>query len=210
MQPVRAPLPELDLGRKATISAPVRRARWSIAIALAHVLHGRFQHFPRGHRLALRARPGREPRAERAALVIGVRVGSTHALDRAVDANLTLEGRPQEHEAGRAFRLELPGLAAAVIRIEDEAAAFDAFQQHHPCTWLACGADGGERHRVDERQFRTQRILEPTLELPHRIAIHLGFREPGSHVFLPQIRDVHGGILRCETQRPREIRPFSL
>src|SRR5690349_17616525 len=210
VESVRAPLPELDVGWQDAISAPLRRTWRAVAIALFCLLHGALQHLAGGYGLALRARPRGEARAERTALVIGVGVGNADALDRAVDTDLALEGRPEKHQAGGALRFQLARLAARVVRIEDEAVAFDAFKQHHPRARLAVGADGGERHGVDQRQIRTQRILEPTLELPHRIAIHIGFREAGAHVFLAQIGDVHGGILRCEMRRPREIRSFSI
>ena len=109
-----------------------------------------------------------------------------------------------------AARFELARLAALVIRIEDEAAALDAFQEHHPGAGCTIGAHGGERHRVGQRQPRAQGIVEPALELPQRIALGSSFREAGAHVFLAQIGDVHTRILRCEIQRPREIAAFSL
>jgi hypothetical protein len=107
-------------------------------------------------------------------------------------------------------RCELARLAAAVIRIEDEAAALYAFQEHHPGAGRAVDGHGGECHRIGQGQLRTHRILQPALELVQRIAIGVSFREAGAHVFLAQIGDVHNRILRREIQRPREIRSFSL
>ena len=148
--------------------------------------------------------------AERACDVIRVRVSSLDPRHRAVDAHLTLQVGPHEHQARGAASFELAGLAALVICIEDEAAALDAFQEHHPGAGCTIGAHGGERHRVGQRQARAQGIVEPALELLQRIALGSSFREAGAHVFLAQIGDVHNRILRREIQRPREIRSFSL
>ena len=210
MQAIRAPLPELDLARQDAIAAPVRRPRRRIAVALARVFHRPLECSTVRNALALRRGPGGVASAERACDVIRVRVSSLDPRHRAVDAHLTLQVGPHEHQARRAARFELARLAALVIRIEDEAAALDAFQEHHPGAGCTIGAHGGERHRVGQRQPRAQGIVEPALELPQRIALGSSFREAGAHVFLAQIRDVHTGILRCEIQRPREIRAFSL
>src|SRR5712692_7080524 len=72
VQPVGAPLPELDLAGQHAVAAPVRRARWRIAVAAARLVHGIFEDCPGRHALALRGRPGGKARAERAAGEIGV------------------------------------------------------------------------------------------------------------------------------------------
>src|SRR5262249_33881971 len=75
VQPVGAPLPELDGVRPHAVPAPLRRPRRVIRMALADRAHRAFQEFPRRHFLALRRGPCRVARAERAAGVVGVRRG---------------------------------------------------------------------------------------------------------------------------------------
>jgi hypothetical protein len=52
-----------------------------------------------------------------------------------------------------------------------------------------------------------ERVLEPALELPDRIALRVGFREARAHVFLAQVGDLHVGIL---PSRPANDWRFSL
>src|SRR5436189_83117 len=54
------------------------------------------------------------------------------AVVQPVGAALPLQVRPEEHQARGGARVELAPLAAAVVRVEDEAAALDAFQEHRP------------------------------------------------------------------------------
>src|SRR5258705_6156498 len=56
MQPVGAPLPELDRVRLHAIAPPVRRPRRRIAVALARFFHGPFERSTVGHGVALRRR----------------------------------------------------------------------------------------------------------------------------------------------------------
>jgi hypothetical protein len=87
--------------------------------------------------------------------------------------------------------LELARLAAAVVGVEGEGTVFQPFQEHDARIRCAFGADGGERHRVRQRQARLHRILEPGGEKPQRIGAGVLLREAGAHVFLSQFSDVH-------------------
>src|SRR2546423_7885842 len=133
VQPVGPALPELDYLRNDAVAAPVGRSRRLGAMALARLLHGLFQRFARRHGFALRRGPGREARAERAGGEILVRFGAAHFFHAALDAHLALDLRPQEYETGGGARFELAPLAAEVIGVEHETAAFDAFQEHDSC-----------------------------------------------------------------------------
>ena len=89
----------------------------------------------------------------------------------------------------------------------DEPPALDALQQAHPRRSGPGGVDGGERHGVGQRHAGLQRVVEPELELPDRIALRVGFRESRAHVFLAQVGDLHVGIL---PSRPANEWRFSL
>src|SRR6476660_1110373 len=123
MQAVGATLPELDLGRQHTITAPVRRAGRHLAVALPRRRHGFLENVTGRNALALRRGPGRKPRAQRTARVVSVRFRAGNALDAAVDTHLALELRPHEDQARARACLELARLAAAIVGIEGKAAA---------------------------------------------------------------------------------------
>src|SRR5438445_6757291 len=128
VQPVGAALPELDALRNHAVAAPVRRPGRALAMAPAGLFHGGLQRGAARHALALRRGPGGEPGAERPGGEVGVRFPGAQLLDAALDADLPLQVRPEEHQARGGARVELAPLAAAVVRVEDEAAALDAFQ----------------------------------------------------------------------------------
>src|SRR6266513_707046 len=132
VQPVGAALPELDALRRHAVAAPVRRPGRALAMALTGFFHGDLQRGAVWHALALRRGPGREPGAQRPGRKVCVRFLGAHLLDAALDADLPLQVRPEEHQARGSARVELAPLAAAVVRVEDEAAALDAFQEHRP------------------------------------------------------------------------------
>src|SRR5688572_29625658 len=62
VQPVRAPLPELQALREHSIAAPVRRARRLVPVALAGFFHGALENLSRGDRGALLGGPCGKPR----------------------------------------------------------------------------------------------------------------------------------------------------
>src|SRR5207237_4075850 len=152
VQAIRASLPELDLARRYAIAAPVRRARRRIAVAAARLGHRGLQRSTRRNALALRRGPGGKARTQRATREICIGIVRLDALHGAVDAHLALELGPDEDQAGGAACLELARLAAAVVRVEDEAGAFDAFQEHDAGRRRPGGIDRGERHRIGQRQ----------------------------------------------------------
>src|SRR5690348_16486659 len=119
VQPVGAPLPELDLGREQAVAAPVGRARRRLAVGALRLGRRALQDLPVGDALALWRGPGRDAGARRARREVGIRLGRAGLLDGAVDAHLALELRPQEDQRGGAVRGELQRLAAAIVRIEN-------------------------------------------------------------------------------------------
>src|SRR6185295_15711863 len=125
VQPIGAPLPELDGLRDEPVSAPVRRPRRMIAELKLLFCEQFLQNRAAGHPLALRRGPGREARAERPARIVGVGILRADFLDRALDPHLALEIRPEEHRAGGGARFELASFAAEVVGVEDETAALD-------------------------------------------------------------------------------------
>src|SRR6185436_15358696 len=195
VQSIGAALPELDFLRDHAVAAPLRRAGRGFPIAPPCVFHRGFEDLARNHFFALRRGPGGEPRAERTRRVVGIGLRGSDFFHSAVDAHLPLEVRPEEQQAGARAPAELLTFAAEVVGIKDESASLDALQQHDACRWSARGGHRGEGHRVGQRQLGAQRIFEPALELTQRIGVGLHFRQPGAHVFLAQIRDVHSEIL---------------
>src|SRR5690348_14742761 len=119
VQPVGAPLPELDLGGNQALAAPVRRARRRLAVAAFCLRRGVLEERPAGDARGLGGGPGGEAAARRTGGEVGVGLGRARLFRRAVDAHLALELRPQEDQRGGAVRGELGRLAAAIVRIEN-------------------------------------------------------------------------------------------
>src|SRR5205809_1131676 len=132
VQPVGAALPELDALRHHAVAAPMRRPKGALAMAFTGFFHGGLQRGAVRHALALRRGPGGEPGAQRPGRKVRVRFLGAQLLDAALDADLPLQVRPEEHQARGGARVELAPLTAAVVRLEGEAAALDAFQEHRP------------------------------------------------------------------------------
>src|SRR6185436_15010103 len=195
VQPIGAALPELYFLRHDAIAAPVRRTGRGFPVAALRVRHRGFQHLAGIDFFALGRRPCGEARAQGARRVVGVGLRGSDFFHNAVDAHLPLEVRPEEQQAGARAPVELSTFAAEVVGIKDESALLDALQQHDARRRSTRGGHGGEGHRVGQRQLGAQRIFEPALELTQRIGVGLHFRQPGAHVFLAQIRDVHSEIL---------------
>src|SRR5437667_29563 len=142
-QPMHA-APESAMARVTTRSLPKRSPsgpctrtdpggpKGALAMAFTGFLHGGLQRGAVRHALALRRGPGGEPGAQRPGRKVRVRFLGAQLLDAALDADLPLQVRPEEHQARGGARVELAPLAAAVVRVEDEAAALDAFQEHRP------------------------------------------------------------------------------
>src|SRR6266480_1378712 len=195
VQPVGAALPELDALRNHAVAAPVRGPKGALAVAPTGFLHGSLQRGAVRHALALRRGPGREPGAQRPGRKVRVRLLGAQLLDAALDADLPLQVRPQDHQARGGARVQLAALAAAVVGVEDEAAALDAFQEHRPGGGRARFRYSSKRCRVGQRQARAQRVLEPMLELAQRIAVGVYLGEARPHVLLSQLGDVHRVIL---------------
>src|SRR5687767_8928450 len=101
VQPVLAALPELDLRGDHAIAAPVRRAGRVLTELLCYFLHFRFKKLPARNHRALRRGVSRQASARRPGGEVIVRLGARDLLDASLDADLPLELRPQERQAGR-------------------------------------------------------------------------------------------------------------
>ena len=104
--------------------------------------------------LALRRRPGADPRIERPGGEVGVRLRGADLGDHALDAHHALQLDPVELQRGLRIAVELARLAAAVIRVPDEAALVVTLDQDDPRRRPAGAVDGRQRHRVGFRQLR--------------------------------------------------------
>src|SRR5690606_4510098 len=114
MQARRAPLPELEYGGRQAVTAPVRRPRWLVAVAIARGVLAGFE-FGAGDGLALLRRPRAQARAERPALIIGVGFFGRHALDAAFDAHLAFQRLPEEQQRGARIGQQVGALAPFVV-----------------------------------------------------------------------------------------------
>ena len=93
-------------------------------------------------------RPRADPAAARTRVEVGRRLLAHHALHAPRHAHLPLELRPPEHERRARIGVQLAALAAAVVRVEHEAARVHALEQHHARVGCAVGVGGREHHRV--------------------------------------------------------------
>src|SRR5439155_765847 len=125
-------LPKRSPSGPCTRTAPARGPKGALAMASPGFLHGGLQRGAVRHALALRRGPGGEAGAQRPGRKVRVRFLGAQLLDAALDADLPLQVRPEEHQARGGARVQLAPLAAAVVRVEGEAAALDAFQEHRP------------------------------------------------------------------------------
>jgi hydroxyacylglutathione hydrolase len=180
VQAIRPAAPKLDRARLQSESRPVRRPRNVLAVELAlelgdprvevrRALHGTT--LPRCPRADLAP-----PRARRE-----VRVGFlvAHGSDASLDPNLALQRRPVKIHRGAAIGRELPPLAALEIRVKDEAALLDGFEQQYPDGRLTVFR--GRRQRKGGRighLLAWQRLgfSEPLLKQNDRIVEGLDFR----------------------------------
>jgi hypothetical protein len=87
-----------------------------------------------------------------------------------------------EEQRDARIALDLAPLAALVARVENEAALVEVLQQHDARRRPAVAGHGRERHRVRLVQLGGERLLEPTGELPVRIALDVRLVERFAHV----------------------------
>src|SRR5688572_20440422 len=124
-----APLPELDFIRDDAVAAPPARARHGLAVLLTRDVEAGFQRLPVYDRFALTRGIDAPPAFHRATREIFVGFRLADPLDASLHAHLAIHRPPEKQQAGAAGLFNLTGFAAVVVRVEDEAAGIDAFQQ---------------------------------------------------------------------------------
>lgn len=120
-------------------------------------------------------------------------------LGAAVDDQLAVEGAPEHDEGDVRVGGDVVAFAAVVVGEEDEAAVFDAFEQHHAAGGAAVGGDGGQGHGVGQGQLGVDGVVDPAAGLFHRVRQQIGFGEAGGVVFLAYV--FHGVSLGNSVMR---------
>ena len=188
MQPTRPPMPELNLFRNDAITTPGLRHgdALTVRILLGQLGHIRFQLLPAGGP-ALMGDGGAELAAPGAAgeVVAGLLGGDFFGA--AVDDQLAVEGAPEHDEGDVGVGGDVVAFAAVVVGEEDEAAVFDAFEQHHAAGGAAVGGDGGQGHGVGQGQLGVDGVVDPAAGLFHRVRQQVRFGEAGGVVFLAYV-----------------------
>ena len=181
-------MPELNLLGSDTVAPPGLRHRYGLTfrILLGQLGHIRFQLLPAGGP-ALMGNGGAELAAPGAAgeVVAGLLGGDF--LGAAVDDQLAVEGAPEHDEGDVGVSGDVVAFAAVVVGEEDEAAVFDAFEQHHAAGGAAVGGDGGQGHGVGQRQLGVDGVVDPLAGLFHRVRQQVRFGEAGGVVFLAYV-----------------------
>src|SRR5262245_45632338 len=134
VQAVGPPLPELELVRDHTVTAPPLGPGDGLAVHLACHVEARLERLAAFDRIALPRR------------VVGIGFFGSDLLDGAVDPHLPLEGRPEEEQAGAAARRHLARLAAAVVGIEHEPLAVHPLEEHGANRRASVARGCGQRH----------------------------------------------------------------
>src|SRR5437867_3677294 len=189
----------------------MRRAGRGVAKALGRFFQPHFERLPARHGLALRRNERREPASQGPACEILVGLRRRHPRDAALDAHLALQLRPAEKQHRLRVFLELTALAAAVVRVEDEAERVEALQQHGTRRRTPLFRGGRERHRVGQSYTGLQGLVEPAAELRERIRVEILLLQTGTHVFLTEGSEIHCGnsttyLRRRAYKPPRESR----
>src|SRR5438045_6011377 len=88
--------------------------------------------------------------------------------------------------------MDLRAFAAVVVRVENETASVESFQQHGARGDHAVESRGGERHRLGKLRLCFARFLEPARELRERIRIEITFEQRLSHCTLLTMTGTNG------------------
>ena len=188
MQPTRPTMPELNLLGSDTVAPPGLRHGDALTfrILLGQLSHIRFQLLPAGGPTLMRD-GGAELAATGAGgeVVTGLLGGDL--LGAAVDDQLAVEGAPEHDEGDVGVGGDVVAFSAVVVGEEDEAAVFDAFEQHHAVGGAAVGGDGGQGHGVGQGQLGVNGVVDPAAGLFHRVRQQVGFGEAGGLVFLAYV-----------------------
>jgi hypothetical protein len=149
VEPAGPPLPELEDGRQHAVAAPVGRPGHVPVGVLRHQLGvPGFEQGAIGDDRTLGRCPRPEPTTQRPVHEVGVRFRRGHLLDHALDAHLSFEGVPEEHERDARVGRHLAALAAVVVGEEREPAVVEHLQEHGAGRRAAVGRAGGQGEGV--------------------------------------------------------------
>src|ERR1044071_1835745 len=154
VQPALPALPELDRVRAQAEAAPELRAGDALrpaGEAGGHLGDGVLQDLAARDGAALVGGPGAKARPLGAAREVGLGRLARYPLDRALDAHLAVELRPEEDERRVRVLGELSSLAAVVVGEEDEAPLVAPLEQDDARRGAAVAVGGrpSPRPRVD-------------------------------------------------------------
>lgn len=188
MKTAGAPMPELDFFRGDAVAAPGfgHGDRFAFRVLLGEVGHVRFQLFAGGGS-ALWGYGGAELAVPGAAGEVVPGLLGVEFFGAAVDDQLAVEGAPEHDEGDVGVGGDVVAFAAVVVGEEDEAAVFDAFEQHHAAGGAAVGGDGGQGHGVGQGQLGVDGVVDPAAGLLDRVRQQVGFGEAGGVVFLAYV-----------------------
>ena len=190
MQPVGAPLPELDRAGDEAEPSPIRRSDDRVRRAGIEAC-SRYLHLRTGpDHGALRTYDRTDTAGPRSGVEVLVTLGVTHALDVADHAHLALQRTPSEVECGTGVDRQLPPLAALIVREPAESAFVATFQKHRPRRRSARRIGRGQGHGVrliETRLVRSECFVEPATELEDRIGINVALDKCSARIVLAQV-----------------------
>src|SRR5215210_8594082 len=192
VQPVFAPLPELDGVGLDPVAAPERRA-WDLTPLVLSLqrLYPLLQNFPVLNGPALLGSPRSEAASTRTAGEVSVGFFFRETASFSLDPDLPLQLAPVEEQGARGIGFKLAGLASLVVGVEDETAPVVALQEYGAGGGTAFTCGGGQYHGVRLVEVRVDYVLEPLVELGYGALGHVGFVQAGAGIFPSKDRGVH-------------------
>ncbi len=130
-----------------------------------------------GNHAALWRGPGPQAAAQRAYLVIGIRLLCRNLLHTAFDAYLPLQRWPEEGHCSKGVGLQLLALGAVIVGEEGEPLLVEPLQQQYTAMRATFAVHRGQGHGVGFHRYLLgfHRIGEPLLEQGERLPRCLGF-----------------------------------
>ena len=105
-------------------------------------------------------------------------------MNRALDADLLLQGRPPKKEGGTAVCGQFLPLSALVVAEKGESPRIVPLHQHGAGRGAAVGRAGGEGHAVGfVEQAAGHGRLKPAAELHQRVGVYIFFKQ-GVHAII--------------------------
>src|SRR5215203_2420985 len=192
VQPVLAPLPELDGVGLDPVAAPEGgTGDLAIFVLFLQRLYALLQNAPVPDGPALLGSPRPEAASARTAREVGVGLLAGDATGAAFDPDLPLQLAPVEEEGARGIGLQFAGLASCVVGVENEAALVVALQEDGAGRGLAVLCGGGNDHGVRLGEVCVDYLLEPRIELDYGIRVHAGFVQAGAGILPAKVCGFH-------------------